>query len=94
MTAYLNGGGVQGLLGEDDEKAGIDDDDARAIENEFNSIYTTDAKLREILQGQDPTKLTLEEKYEILAAYKKGGGVQGLLGVEDEEEESIIEHNG
>ncbi|CDW91019.1 UNKNOWN [Stylonychia lemnae] len=95
MTAYLNGGGVQGLLGEDDEKAGIDDDDARAIENEFNTIYTSDSKLREILQGQDPTKLTLEEKYEILAAYKKGGGVQGLLGgLEEEEEESIIEHNG
>lgn len=32
----------------------------------------------------------------MLVAYKKGGGVQGLLGgVEaDEEEESIIEHNG
>lgn len=37
----------------------------------------------------------MKEKYEILLAYKKGGGVQGLLGGEaEEEEESIVEHNG
>ena len=95
MTAYINGGGVQALLGDDDGKGGLDEDEAKIVEEEFNAIYQADAKLREVLQGQDANTLTLQEKYEILVAYKKGGGVQGLLGGEaDEEEESIIEHNG
>jgi hypothetical protein len=38
-------------LGDDDEKAGIDEDDAKAIENEFNNIYSADAKLREVLSS-------------------------------------------
>ena len=46
--------------------------------------------------------LTLKEKYQILDAYKKGGGVKGLLddgeeeegAAEGEEENSVIEHNG
>jgi hypothetical protein len=68
-------------------------DDEKIIEEEFNKIYQTDDKLREIL-GADPSTLTVKEKYQILVAYKKGGGVQGLVGEEGEEEESIIEHDG
>ena len=96
MNAYMNGGGVQGLLGEEDDKAGLDEDEAKVVEDEFNAIYQNDPKLREVLQGQDAASLTLKEKYEILVAYKKGGGVQGLLGggEGEEEEESIIEHEG
>ena len=37
----------------------------------------------------------MKEKYQILIGYKKGGGVQGLLGEEGEEdEESVIMHQG
>ena len=71
----MNGGGVQALLGEEDGKAGLDEDEAKIVEEEFNAIYQADAKLREVLQGQDANSLTLQEKYEILVAYKKGGGV-------------------
>ena len=63
------------------------------IEEEFKHIYTTDEKLREVLQDQTPETLSFAEKYEILMAYQKGGGVQGLI-ADDEEEESIIMHNG
>jgi len=39
--------------------------------------------------------LTLREKYELLVAYKKGGGVEGLLGAaDDEDEKSVVIHNG
>jgi hypothetical protein len=38
----------------------------------------------------------LREKYELLVAYKKGGGVEGMLSAADgdEEEKSIVVHNG
>jgi len=58
MTAYMNGGGVQALLGED-EKGGLDEDEAKIVEDEFNAIYQSDPKLREVLQGQDASTLTL-----------------------------------
>ena len=36
MTAYMNGGGVQGLLGdEEDPKGGLDEDEAKVVEDEF-----------------------------------------------------------
>ena len=46
-----------------------------------------------MLAEQNPQSLSLKQKYEILVAYKKGGGVGGLMG-EGEEEDSIIMHNG
>jgi hypothetical protein len=95
MTAYMQGGGVQALLGEEEAAGGMSEEDAKAVEEQFAEIYEQDAQLRQVLQGQDPSTLNVKEKYEILFAYKKGGGVQGLLGGEEEEaEESYIEHNG
>lgn len=100
LQAYMNGGGVQGLL-EADGAGGteMDSEDERTIEEEFKSIYDADPKLREVLGGAAAlAQLNVKDKYQILAAYKKGGGVQGLLddGAEAEatEENSIIEHNG
>ena len=103
----MNGGGVQGLL-EDDGGAGgagdddMDTDDERMIEEEFKAIYDADAKLREVLGGAAAmSQLNAKDKYQILVAYKKGGGVQGLIDDEEEEEGageggegSVIEYNG
>ena len=88
----MNGGGVQGLLEEND----IDSEEEKAIEDEFKNIYQTDVKLRELLGGAEAlAQLTLKDKYQILVAYKKGGGVQGLLEDNDVEgENSVIEHKG
>ena len=87
LQAYINGGGVQGLL------------EADNIMEEFKSIYDADPKLREVLGGAAAlAQLNVKDKYQILVAYRKGGGVQGLLdeGAEADapEENSIIEHNG
>jgi hypothetical protein len=38
MNAYMKGGGVQGLLGEE-ENEGVDEEDAKVIEEEFNTIF-------------------------------------------------------
>lgn len=73
LTAYIQGGGVQGLL---DNENGFDSEDERAIEDEFKLIYDSDSKLREVLgTSADVKKLKIEDKYQILLAYKKGGGV-------------------
>lgn len=47
LTAYMNGGGVQGLIQEEEG----DSEEAQAIEEEFKAIYEADAKLREVLGG-------------------------------------------
>ena len=103
----MNGGGVQGLIeggnaggaGGDD----IDSEDERNIEEEFKQIYDADEKLRQLLGGASAlAQLSIKDKYQILVAYKKGGGVQGLIeeGAEGEgaegatEESSIIIHKG
>lgn len=67
----MNGGGVQGLL---DDEAGMEGDEEKVIEDEFMHIYMSDEKLRELI-GADPSTLHIKEKYQILVAYKKGGGV-------------------
>lgn len=75
----------------------MDSEDERTIEEEFKQIYESDPKLREVLGGAAAlAQLNTKDKYQILVAYKKGGGVQGLLeeGAEGAEENSIIEHNG
>jgi hypothetical protein len=57
----MNGGGVRGLLGEE-EKMDLDPEEKKMIEDQFNKIYSTEPKLRDLL-GTDPTKLSLKEKY-------------------------------
>jgi len=50
MNAYMKGGGVQGLLADEDNE-GLDEEEAKEIESQFLEIYQGDAKLREVLQG-------------------------------------------
>ena len=103
LQAYMHGGGVKGLLaeGEDEDDLGkdgeLDPEEVKMIEDQFNEIYTADAELRKVLAGSDPKTLNIKEKYQILYAYKQGGGVQGLLGEEGaggEDDESVIVHKG
>ena len=46
-------------------------------------IYDGDPELRAILQD-DIEKISVAEKYQILSAYINGGGVKGLLGMDEE----------
>ena len=71
----MNGGGVQGLLDENGEKASqLSPEEKQVIEDEFAEIYKNDPQLKNVLGG-DPSQLTTVEKFQILEAYKKGGGV-------------------
>ena len=99
----MKNGGVAGMLaadeGEDKAAAELTEEDQHYIEEQFGEIYSADAELREML-GEDLSALSIKDKYQILLAYKKGGGVAGLLaattGAEEagEEEDSVIEYEG
>ena len=93
----MHGGGVKGLIGDEEDDEGkmeeMDPEEVKMIEEQFRDIYTSDPKLREMIGG-DPTTLNVKEKFQILMAYKKGG-IQGLMGEgEEEEDESVIVHQG
>ena len=53
LQAYMNGGGVQGLIEGGDGGAGddMDSEDERTFEEEFKQIYDEDEKLRQLLGG-------------------------------------------
>jgi hypothetical protein len=69
----MNGGGVRGLMGGgEEERMDLDPEEKKMIEDQFNKIYSTEPKLRDLL-GTDPSKLSLKEKYQIIIAYEKGG---------------------
>lgn len=88
----MQGGGVQGLLAEGD----LDADEEKMVEEEFKALYNADSQLQQLLGGAESLQaLTVKDKYQIIVAYKKGGGVKGLIEDEDAEDEpSLIEHNG
>ena len=53
LQAYMNGGGVQGLIegGAGGAPDDMDSEDERTIEEEFKQIYDEDEKLRQLLGG-------------------------------------------
>jgi hypothetical protein len=71
----------------------MDDDEEEPVEmtekeimDEFDNIFNQDPQLQQLLGGQ-PDNYSLEEKYSIVQAYKKGGGVQGLADIIDDEDD-------
>ena len=60
------------------------------ILQEFEAIYNADPALQQLL-GDQPASYSVEEKLSIIQAYKKGGGVQGLAEIidDDEDEEGL-----
>lgn len=67
--------------------------DPQEIEVEFQKIYDTDEKLRDLLGPGEG--YSLQEKESIFRAYKEGGGIAGLAGIiADDEEEGYDETGG
>lgn len=65
---------------------GAEEVDEQDIIKEFANLYDNDPELQQML-GEYPDRYTLEEKLSIIQAYKKGGGVQGLAEIIDDEDE-------
>jgi hypothetical protein len=71
---------------QDNENENMDDVVEMDILEEFANLYNNDPELQQML-GEYPERYTLEEKLSIIQAYKKGGGVQGLAEIIDDDEE-------
>ena len=90
LKAYMEGGGVQGLIdGEDDEE--MDEMEIRMVEEAFDEMWKSDANLRKLL-GEHVHAMGPKEKKQILLEINEKGGVNGLL--EDDNEPSFVMHNG
>lgn len=77
--------------------AGMSDDDGpmteeqqKAIEEQFQRIYETDAELRKALEKSDVSNFTVLEKYQIIEAYMQGGAAGLQIELEDEEDDEKI----
>lgn len=55
-----------------------EEEQAKAIEDQFNEIYNKDPELRKALEKSDVSNFTVGEKYQIIEAYMQGGGAAGL----------------
>ena len=64
LQAYMQGGGVRGLLEDDDKELAseLDQEEEKLVLDEFAQIYKNDPKLREVL-GPNPDSLDIKEKY-------------------------------
>ena len=74
------------MLGEEEDYGDEDQEEqVKMVNDQFQQIYEGDPKLQALL-GEEANKLTVEEKYHILQKYLQGGGVEGLM-AEDEDDD-------
>lgn len=59
---------------EEDQAEMSENEQKKAIEDQFKVLYDGDAELRKVLEKSDVSTFTLEEKYQIIEAYMQGGG--------------------
>jgi hypothetical protein len=69
----------------DSEEELTEEEQMRMIEDQFKSLYEYDADVRKLIPMEEVKKMTLEDKYHVITAYMRGGGIRGLIG-EDEDD--------
>ena len=80
-----NEGDLAGL-GSDEEMGA--EEQIKAIEEQFQTLYEKDPELRKALEKSDVSNFTVNEKLQIIEAYMAGGGAAGLqIELEEDEEE-------
>ena len=79
---------LAGLGSEEEEREMTEEQQHKAIEEQFDSIYTKDPELRKALEKSDVSNFTVGEKYQIIEAYMQGGGAGALqIELEDDDED-------
>ena len=59
----------------------IDDDElselyqAKMINSQFDQLFDYDPAMRRLISEEEASKMSLEEKYHIISAYMRGGGI-------------------
>ena len=75
-------------MGLSEDKSATYEEQTKAIEEQFNTIYTKDPELRKALEKSDVGNFTVGEKFQIIEAYMQGGGAAGLqIELEDDDED-------
>ena len=74
ITAYMRGGGIRGLIGEDEDDVGdLSPEEQRMVEEEFLKLYHEEPRFRMIIGETKPSVIPLRDKYELVLAYSKRG---------------------
>ena len=89
-AAKANKSGAAGEF-EAGELPGMSDDDNeeenhKAINEQFDMIYNADPELRKALEKSDVASFSVEEKFQIIEAYMQGGAAGLQIELEDDEE--------
>ena len=76
ITAYMRGGGVQALLGDeyDDDMGDLTEDEKVMVEEEFEKLYKEDSRFRLLIEETELETLNLRDTYELIVAYSKRNG--------------------
>lgn len=75
-----------------DDDGPVSEEQQKAINEQFQKIYDSDADLRKALEKSDVASFSAVEKYQIIEAYMQGGaaGLQIELEDDDEDDEKAI----
>ena len=65
-------------MGSDDGEPMTEEQQHKAIEKQFDTLYSNDPKLRKALENSDVANFHIAEKMQIIEAYIQGGGADGL----------------
>jgi hypothetical protein len=73
ITAYMRGGGIRGLVGDDDDTGDLSPEEQRMVEEEFLKLYHEEPRFKMIIGDTKPSAIPLRDKYELVLAYSKRG---------------------
>lgn len=65
---------------------GDEEENHKAIHEQFQMFYNADPELRKALEKSDVASFSVEEKFQIIEAYMQGGAAGLQIELEDDEE--------
>ena len=81
----------------DSEEELTEEEQMRMIQDQFQSLYDHDPDIRKLIPMEEVNKMSLEDKYHVITAYMRGGGIRGLVGDDEDtgdlspEEQRMVE---
>jgi hypothetical protein len=72
LTAYMRGG-IQAVLGEENDDEYVSKEEKEMIEEEFMHLYNTQPEFKAVLRGAHPKEVPLRDKYELIIAFSRRG---------------------
>ena len=66
-------------VNDEDNESLTESEQAKMINDQFQQLFDYDPAMRKVIPEEDIPKMSLEDKYHIINAYMRGGGVRGLI---------------